>query len=93
MVLFIFLFVLSRDRVAALIYHVLDGQDRVPVVQIDERGLLNSGSLIGLSTVQVISQEPFGINQTLTITIKVVFLCSFSPVLFKEIRMATAICL
>ncbi|XP_028574807.2 nuclear pore membrane glycoprotein 210 [Podarcis muralis] len=71
----------NRDRVAALIYHVLDGQDRVPVVQIDERGLLNSGSLIGLSTVQVISQEPFGINQTLTVTIKV------APISYMRISM------
>ncbi|XP_061474146.1 nuclear pore membrane glycoprotein 210 isoform X2 [Rhineura floridana] len=71
----------NRDRVASLSYHVLDGQDRVAVVQIDERGLLNSKSLIGLSTIQVISQEPFGINQTLTVTVKV------APISYMRISM------
>lgn len=66
-------FALSRDRVASLSYRVLDGQNRIPVVRIDERGLLHSGSLIGLATIEVISQEPFGINQTLIVAVKVVF--------------------
>ncbi|XP_054833051.1 nuclear pore membrane glycoprotein 210 [Eublepharis macularius] len=72
----------NRDRVASLNYRVLDGQDRIPVVQIDERGLLNSGSLIGLSTIEVISQEPFGINQTLIIAVKV------APVSYLRISMS-----
>lgn len=65
---------------ASLNYRVLDGPDKVPVVKIDERGFLNSGSLIGSSTIEVISQESFGINQTIVAAVKVVsslFLCSF----------------
>ena len=65
---------------ASLSYRVLDGPDKVPVVKIDERGFLNSGSLIGSSTIEVISQESFGINQTIVAAVKVVSslsLCSF----------------
>ncbi|XP_025060322.1 nuclear pore membrane glycoprotein 210 isoform X2 [Alligator sinensis] len=61
----------NRDRVASLSYRVLDGPDKVPLVQIDESGFLNSGSLIGSSTIEVISQEPFGINQTIVVAVKV----------------------
>uniref|UniRef100_A0A8V1AEA5 Nucleoporin 210 n=1 Tax=Gallus gallus TaxID=9031 RepID=A0A8V1AEA5_CHICK len=61
----------NRDRVASLSYRVLDGPDKVPVVKIDERGFLNSGSLIGSSTMEVISQESFGINQTIVAAVKV----------------------
>ncbi|NWX98028.1 PO210 protein, partial [Nothoprocta ornata] len=61
----------NRDRVASLSYRVLDGPDKVPVVQIDERGFLNSGSLVGSSTIEVISQESFGINQTIIAAVKV----------------------
>ncbi|KAF7249705.1 hypothetical protein EYD10_04428, partial [Varanus komodoensis] len=71
----------NRDRVAALSYRVLDGHERVPVVQIDENGLLNSGSLIGMSTIEVISQEPFGINQTLVVAVKV------APISYLRISM------
>ncbi|XP_077181720.1 nuclear pore membrane glycoprotein 210 isoform X2 [Paroedura picta] len=72
----------NRDRVASLSYRVLDGQDRIPVIQIDERGLLHSGSLIGLATIEVISQEPFGINQTLIVAVKV------APVSYLRISMS-----
>ncbi|KAJ7316815.1 hypothetical protein JRQ81_002977, partial [Phrynocephalus forsythii] len=71
----------NRDRVASLSYHVLNSQGRVPVVQVDESGLLNSGSLIGLSMLEIISQEPFGINQTLMVTVKV------APVSYLRISM------
>ncbi|KAJ6668381.1 hypothetical protein lerEdw1_015758 [Lerista edwardsae] len=78
----------NRDRVSSLSYHVLDVEGRVPVIQIDERGLLNSGSLIGLSTIEVISQEPFGINQTLIVAVKVApvsyLRISMDPVFTKE---------
>uniref|UniRef100_A0A803Y1L6 Nucleoporin 210 n=1 Tax=Meleagris gallopavo TaxID=9103 RepID=A0A803Y1L6_MELGA len=59
------------DRVASLSYRVLDGPDKVPVVKIDDRGFLSSGSLIGSSTIEVISQESFGINQTIVAAVKV----------------------
>uniref|UniRef100_A0A803YR07 Nucleoporin 210 n=1 Tax=Meleagris gallopavo TaxID=9103 RepID=A0A803YR07_MELGA len=61
----------NRDRVASLSYRVLDGPDKVPVVKIDDRGFLSSGSLIGSSTIEVISQESFGINQTIVAAVKV----------------------
>ncbi|XP_061328975.1 nuclear pore membrane glycoprotein 210 [Pezoporus flaviventris] len=61
----------NRDRVASLHYRVLDGPEKVPVVKIDETGFLNSGSLVGSSTIEVISQESFGINQTIVATVKV----------------------
>lgn len=76
---FICLFFSLRDRVASLSYRVLDGPDKVPVVKIDERGVLHSGSLMGLSTIEVISQESFGINQTIVAAVKVIFF-SFSLV-------------
>lgn len=78
----------NRDRFSSLSYRIQDIEGRVPVVQIDERGLLNSGSWIGLSTIEVISQEPFGINQTLTVAVKVApvsyLRISMDPIFTKE---------
>ncbi|XP_062826039.1 nuclear pore membrane glycoprotein 210 [Anolis carolinensis] len=71
----------NRDGAAFLSYRVLNGQNTVPVVQVDESGLLKSRSLIGLSTLEVISQEPFGINQTLIVAVKV------APVSYLRISM------
>uniref|UniRef100_A0A8C3LL48 Nucleoporin 210 n=1 Tax=Chrysolophus pictus TaxID=9089 RepID=A0A8C3LL48_CHRPC len=73
----------NRDRVASLSYRVLDGPDKVPVVKIDERGFLNSGSLIGSSTIEVISQESFGINQTIVAAVYPIsyLRISMSPIL------------
>ncbi|TRZ10306.1 hypothetical protein HGM15179_016803 [Zosterops borbonicus] len=61
----------NRDRVASLSYRVLDGPDKVPVVTIDERGFLVSGPVVGSSAIEVISQELFGINQTIIVAVKV----------------------
>ncbi|NWV66710.1 PO210 protein, partial [Malurus elegans] len=61
----------NRDRVASLSYRVLDEPDKVPVVKIDERGFLISGSAIGSSMIEVISQELFGINQTIIAAVQV----------------------
>ncbi|XP_075407010.1 nuclear pore membrane glycoprotein 210 [Tenrec ecaudatus] len=61
----------NRDGAASLGYRVLDGPEKVPVVHVDEKGLLVSGSAIGTSTVEVIAQEPFGANQTITVAVKV----------------------
>uniref|UniRef100_A0A8C6NDG7 Uncharacterized protein n=1 Tax=Melopsittacus undulatus TaxID=13146 RepID=A0A8C6NDG7_MELUD len=78
----------NRDRVASLSYRVLDGPEKVPVVKIDETGFLNSGSLIGSSTIEVISQESFGINQTIVATVKVCPISylriSMSPILHTQ---------
>uniref|UniRef100_A0A8C7E6N4 Nucleoporin 210 n=1 Tax=Naja naja TaxID=35670 RepID=A0A8C7E6N4_NAJNA len=72
----------NRDGAASLTYHVLDSQDKVPVVEIDESGHLSSHSQIGLSTIEIISQESFGINQTLVVAVKVL-----SPISYLRISM------
>ncbi|XP_072454357.1 nuclear pore membrane glycoprotein 210 isoform X2 [Notamacropus eugenii] len=72
----------NRDGVASLSYRILDGPEKVPVVYIDEKGFLVSGSLIGTSTIEVISQEPFGVNQTIIVAVKV------SPVSYLRISVS-----
>uniref|UniRef100_H3AHC9 Nucleoporin 210 n=1 Tax=Latimeria chalumnae TaxID=7897 RepID=H3AHC9_LATCH len=61
----------NRYGMASLSYQVLDCPDKASVVQVDQKGLLTSGSLTGTSTVEVNSQEPFGVNQTITVAVKV----------------------
>ncbi|XP_008586054.1 PREDICTED: nuclear pore membrane glycoprotein 210 [Galeopterus variegatus] len=75
----------NRDSVASLSYRVLDGPEKVPVVHIDEKGFLVSGSVIGTSTIEVIAQEPFGANQTVIVAVKV------SPVSYLRISMSPAL--
>lgn len=65
------LFVFQRDGAASLSYRVLDGPEKVPVVHVDEKGFLTSGSVIGTSTIEVTAQEPFGANQTIIFAVKV----------------------
>uniref|UniRef100_A0A8C3NI91 Uncharacterized protein n=1 Tax=Geospiza parvula TaxID=87175 RepID=A0A8C3NI91_GEOPR len=82
----------NRDRVASLSYRVLEGPDKVPVVKIDERGFLVSGSAIGSSTIEVVSQELFGINQTIIAAVKVCPISylriSMRPILLTQNREA-----
>lgn len=61
----------QRDGAAILSYRVLDGPEKAPIVHIDEKGFLVSGSGIGVSTLEVIAQEPFGTNQTVLVAVKV----------------------
>lgn len=61
----------QRDGAAILSYRVLDGPEKTSVVHIDEKGFLVSGPGIGVSTLEVIAQEPFGTNQTVTVAVKV----------------------
>ncbi|NXU54806.1 PO210 protein, partial [Turnix velox] len=75
----------NRDQVASLSYRVLDGPDKVPVVKIDERGFLNAGPLIGSSTIEVIAQESFGINQTIIVAVKV------CPISYLRISMSPVV--
>nr|XP_045008482.1 nuclear pore membrane glycoprotein 210 [Jaculus jaculus] len=72
----------NRDGVATLNYRVLDAPEKIPVVHIDEKGFLVSGSGIGMSTLEVTAQEPFGANQTIIIVVKV------SPVSYLRISMS-----
>nr|XP_061802179.1 nuclear pore membrane glycoprotein 210-like [Nerophis lumbriciformis] len=52
-------------------YQILDGTDLAAVVKVDDKGLLFSGPLTGSSSLLVTSQDSFGVNQTLIITVKV----------------------
>ncbi|XP_072928260.1 nuclear pore membrane glycoprotein 210 [Hemitrygon akajei] len=61
----------NRDGVASLSYQVQDCSDKSPVIQVDENGLLTSGSITGSCTIEVNSEEQFGINQTVTVAVKV----------------------
>nr|XP_033781607.1 nuclear pore membrane glycoprotein 210 [Geotrypetes seraphini] len=61
----------NRDGLASLSYRIIDSPDKTPAVQVDEKGFLISGSLTGISAMEVNSQEHFGINQTIIIAVKV----------------------
>ncbi|XP_040262784.1 nuclear pore membrane glycoprotein 210 [Bufo bufo] len=69
----------NRDQAATVNYQLLNGPNKSPFVQVDSNGLLTSGSLTGVSTIEVISQEPFGINQTIIVSVKV------SPISYMRI--------
>ncbi|KAF0877816.1 PO210 protein, partial [Crocuta crocuta] len=75
----------NRDGAASLSYRILDGPEKVPVVNVDEKGFLTSGSVIGMSTVEVTAQEPFGANQTILFAVKV------SPVSYLRLSMSPAL--
>ncbi|KAB0356083.1 hypothetical protein FD754_000239 [Muntiacus muntjak] len=75
----------NRDGAASLSYRVLDGPEKVPVVHVDEKGFLASGSVIGTSMVEVTAQEAFGANQTVIVAVKV------SPVSYLRISMSPAL--
>ncbi|KAJ8333361.1 hypothetical protein SKAU_G00422570 [Synaphobranchus kaupii] len=80
----------NRDGVGKLSYLVLDCPDKGVLVQVDEAGHLSSGSLTGSASLQVTSQEPFGINQTIILAVKVVPVAyvrfSTGPVLYTASR-------
>ncbi|XP_068163279.1 nuclear pore membrane glycoprotein 210 [Antennarius striatus] len=62
----------NRDGVGGLSYRVLDCPDQLVTAQVDDKGVLSSGSLTGVSSLLVTSQEPFGVNQTLVLAVRVV---------------------
>lgn len=55
----------------ALSYQMLNCPDQMVVAQVDHKGFLSSGSLTGVSSLLVTSQETFGVNQTLILSVKV----------------------
>lgn len=55
----------------ALSYRMLDCPDQVVIAQVDDKGFLFSGSLTGISSLLITSQETFGVNQTLILAVKV----------------------
>lgn len=60
-----------RDGVGALSYRMLECPDQVVIAQVDNKGLVFSGSLAGSSSLLITSQETFGVNQTLILAVKV----------------------
>ncbi|XP_037334069.2 nuclear pore membrane glycoprotein 210 [Pungitius pungitius] len=62
----------SRDGAGALSYQILECPDQVVTAQVDDKGFLFSGSLTGISSLLITSQETFGVNQTLILALKVV---------------------
>uniref|UniRef100_A0A8D0CQP8 Nucleoporin 210 n=1 Tax=Sander lucioperca TaxID=283035 RepID=A0A8D0CQP8_SANLU len=80
----------SRDGVGALSYRMLDCPDQVVIAQVDDKGFLFSGSLTGISSLLITSQETFGVNQTLILALKVVPVSyvrfSTSPVLYMHTK-------
>ncbi|XP_029011071.1 nuclear pore membrane glycoprotein 210 [Betta splendens] len=80
----------NRDGVGSLSYQVLDCPEQVVVAQVDDKGFLSSGSVTGTSSLLVTSQETFGVNQTLILTVKVVTVSyvrlNTSPVLYTHSR-------
>ncbi|KAM3914823.1 nuclear pore membrane glycoprotein 210 [Leptodactylus fuscus] len=75
----------NRDQATTVNYRILDGPNKRPVVQVDSNGLLTSGSLTGVSTIEINSREPFGINQTIIVSVKV------SPISYMRIVTSPAI--
>ncbi|KAM8862436.1 LOW QUALITY PROTEIN: nuclear pore membrane glycoprotein 210 [Spinachia spinachia] len=80
----------SRDGAGTLSYHVLECPDQVVTAQVDDKGFLSSGSLTGMSSLLITSQETFGVNQTLILALKVVPVSyvrfSTSPALYTHTR-------
>lgn len=61
----------NRDGAGALSYRMLDFPDQAVIAQVDDKGFLSSGSLTGISSLLITSQETFGFNQTLILALKV----------------------
>uniref|UniRef100_A0A8C2JPP9 Nucleoporin 210 n=1 Tax=Cyprinus carpio TaxID=7962 RepID=A0A8C2JPP9_CYPCA len=78
----------NRDGLGSLSYRVLDCPDRAALVQVDDEGHLTSGSLTGTASLQISSQETFGVNQTIIVAVKVVTVSylrlSTSPVVYTS---------
>ncbi|KAF6120714.1 nucleoporin 210 [Phyllostomus discolor] len=72
----------NRDGTASLSYRILNGPEKVPIVHINEKGFLVSGSTVGTATIEVTAQEPFGANQSIIVAVKV------SPVSYLRISMS-----
>uniref|UniRef100_A0A3B5BEP0 Nucleoporin 210 n=1 Tax=Stegastes partitus TaxID=144197 RepID=A0A3B5BEP0_9TELE len=80
----------NRDGVGALSYRMLDCPEQSVVAQVDYKGFLLSGSLTGISSLLITSQETFGVNQTLILAVKVLPVSyvrfSTSPVLYTNTK-------
>uniref|UniRef100_A0A7N8YDB4 Nucleoporin 210 n=1 Tax=Mastacembelus armatus TaxID=205130 RepID=A0A7N8YDB4_9TELE len=80
----------NRDGVGTLSYRMLDCPDQVVIAQVDDKGFLFSGSLTGISSLLITSQETFGVNQTVILAVKVMPVSyvrfNTSPVLYTHTR-------
>uniref|UniRef100_A0A7N9AQJ3 Nucleoporin 210 n=1 Tax=Mastacembelus armatus TaxID=205130 RepID=A0A7N9AQJ3_9TELE len=78
----------NRDGVGTLSYRMLDCPDQVVIAQVDDKGFLFSGSLTGISSLLITSQETFGVNQTVILAVMPVSYVRFntSPVLYTHTR-------
>lgn len=80
----------NRDGLASLSYRMLECPDRTALIHVDDKGLLTSGSVTGTASLQISSQESFGVNQTIIIAVKVVTISylrvSTSPALYMSNR-------
>uniref|UniRef100_A0AAR2KHH1 BIG2 domain-containing protein n=1 Tax=Pygocentrus nattereri TaxID=42514 RepID=A0AAR2KHH1_PYGNA len=80
----------NRDGQGTVSYRVLDCPDKGALIQVDDKGYLSSGSLTGTASLQITSQETFGVNQTIILAVKVVTVSylrlSTSPVLHTANR-------
>ncbi|XP_047462867.1 nuclear pore membrane glycoprotein 210 isoform X2 [Mugil cephalus] len=80
----------NRDGVGTLSYRMLDCPDNAVIAQVDDKGFIFSGSLTGISSLLITSQETFGVNQTLILAVKVVPVSylrfSTSPALYTHTR-------
>ncbi|TRY98560.1 hypothetical protein DNTS_005269, partial [Danionella cerebrum] len=80
----------NRDGLGSVTFRVLECGEQAALVQVDEKGLLTAGSLTGSASLQISSQEAFGVNQSLVITVKVVTVAylrlSTSPTFYTSDR-------
>uniref|UniRef100_H3C4Q9 Nucleoporin 210 n=1 Tax=Tetraodon nigroviridis TaxID=99883 RepID=H3C4Q9_TETNG len=80
----------NRDGVGAVSYRMLGCPEQIVIAQVDDKGLLSSGSLTGISSLLITSQETFGVNQTLVLAVKVLPVSyvrfSTSPVLYTHTK-------
>ncbi|XP_028309349.1 nuclear pore membrane glycoprotein 210 isoform X2 [Gouania willdenowi] len=78
----------NRDGVGALSYRMRDCPDQLVIAEVDDKGLLSTGSLTGVSSLLITSQESFGVNQTIILAVKVMPVSyvrfSTSPVLYTH---------
>lgn len=65
-----------RDIAARVSYYVINDSQDTPVIRVLDNGQLRSGSAPGNAFLHVVSEEEFGINQTLVILVKVNICCS-----------------
>lgn len=50
---------------------MLECPEQIVIAQVDDKGLLSSASLTGISSLLVTAQETYGVNQTLVLAVKV----------------------